>query len=445
MFQLYCSDNNLTALDLSGLTNLSSLYCSGNNLTELDLSSLTSLNSLYCNNNNLTALDLSGLTNLGGATVSNNYFASMDAITGTEDIPGFVAWDMNHFIFSPQKEVVPAYNPGDIAVINAIIENNGLDWPPCPYEDGDLGADPAWMATNWPGVQWSEDATDRRVAELYLFEWGLTGLLDLSGLTSLERLDCYGNNLTELNLSGLTNLWELGCGNNNLTALDLSGLTNLKKLYCGENSLTALDFSGLTNLEELFCHENNLTELDLSGMMNLVELSCVDNNLTTLNLSGLTNLGGLWCSNNNLTTLNLSGLTSLYVLNCSENDLTALNLSGLVDLYLANVSNNSFPNTDALSGTDSIPRFIQVGGWDAEDDWGFVSFVFSPQKKRGDANCDTLVNAADAAAILRHLVRLQTLSAQGLLNAKVTDGSGPVSAADAAKILRWLVRLEKTL
>jgi len=56
-----------------------------------------------------------------------------------------------------------------------------------------------------------------------------------------------------------------------------------------------------------------------------------------------------------------------------------------------------------------------------------------------------VVNAADAAAILRHLVRLQTLSPQGLINAKVTDGPGPVSAADAAKILRWLVRLEKTL
>jgi len=69
----------------------------------------------------------------------------------------------------------------------------------------------------------------------------------------------------------------------------------------------------------------------------------------------------------------------------------------------------------------------------------------SPQPQRGDANEDGLVNAADAAAILRHLVRLTTLSPQGLLNAKVTDGTGQVSAADAAKILRYLVRLEKEL
>ena len=65
--------------------------------------------------------------------------------------------------------------------------------------------------------------------------------------------------------------------------------------------------------------------------------------------------------------------------------------------------------------------------------------------ERGDANCDYVVNAADAAAILRHLVRLQTLTPQGLKNAKVTEGEGPVSAADAAKILRWLVRLETVL
>jgi len=65
--------------------------------------------------------------------------------------------------------------------------------------------------------------------------------------------------------------------------------------------------------------------------------------------------------------------------------------------------------------------------------------------RRGDANVDGIVNAADAAEILRHLVRLTELTTQGLLNAKVTDGSGPVSAADAAKILRYLVRLELTL
>jgi len=82
-----------------------------------------------------------------------------------------------------------------------------------------------------------------------------------------------------------------------------------------------------------------------------------------------------------------------------------------------------------------------------ETTWeGYKIAPYEPiSRKRGDADCNGAVNAADAAAILRHLVRLSTLTTQGLINAKVTDGPGPVSAADAAKILRYLVRLEKTL
>ena len=76
---------------------------------------------------------------------------------------------------------------------------------------------------------------------------------------------------------------------------------------------------------------------------------------------------------------------------------------------------------------------------------GNVTVTANFEGIRGDANCDGNVNAADAAAILRTLVELQTLTPQGQLNAKVTFSSGAFSAADAAKILRWLVDLEKDL
>lgn len=58
----------------------------------------------------------------------------------------------------------------------------------------------------------------------------------------------------------------------------------------------------------------------------------------------------------------------------------------------------------------------------------------------GDANLDRQVTAADAAAILRYVVRLDDLSEQAKVNAEVT-GEGSVDAADAAYILRWVVRL----
>jgi len=59
----------------------------------------------------------------------------------------------------------------------------------------------------------------------------------------------------------------------------------------------------------------------------------------------------------------------------------------------------------------------------------------------GDADENGIVNAADAAAILRHLVQLKTLSEQGQRNARIVSNDA-FSAADAAKILRWLVQLE---
>ncbi len=58
----------------------------------------------------------------------------------------------------------------------------------------------------------------------------------------------------------------------------------------------------------------------------------------------------------------------------------------------------------------------------------------------GDANCDGKVTAADASLILRSLVGLDELTAQGAFNADV-DGDLEVTAEDAALILRYIVQL----
>lgn len=54
-------DNNLEVLDVSGLTNLTTVLCYSNNLTVLTATGCTSLTALQCNDNNLTTLDVSGL------------------------------------------------------------------------------------------------------------------------------------------------------------------------------------------------------------------------------------------------------------------------------------------------------------------------------------------------------------------------------------------------
>ena len=61
---LKCANNQLTELNLSGLTKLTTLWCQMNQLTTLDVSELTQLTELWCFKNNLTALDITQLSGL---------------------------------------------------------------------------------------------------------------------------------------------------------------------------------------------------------------------------------------------------------------------------------------------------------------------------------------------------------------------------------------------
>lgn len=64
LIRLVCVRNNLTSLDVSGLTKLDALDCEGNNLTTLDVSGLTRLAHLNCSWNRLTELDITQLDDL---------------------------------------------------------------------------------------------------------------------------------------------------------------------------------------------------------------------------------------------------------------------------------------------------------------------------------------------------------------------------------------------
>ncbi|MGI6726500.1 MAG: Ig-like domain-containing protein [Christensenellales bacterium] len=171
------------------------------------------------------------------------------------------------------------FNRADIAVINSIIAVNGWKVPQAP-------ADGSSVPDEWNGIVfWTDKATNKRVKKLTLFSAGLTGTLDVSGLSALTYLDCIGNQLTGLNVSGLTALIHLTCGNNNqLTELNVSGLSALKKLYCSNNQLTGLNVSGLSALTYLDCIGNQLTGLNVSGLTSLQDLHCYMNQLTGLAL-----------------------------------------------------------------------------------------------------------------------------------------------------------------
>jgi hypothetical protein len=55
---VYCSENQLTAINLSSNTKIEELFCFENLLTDLDLSSNMALKKIYCNDNMLTSLNV---------------------------------------------------------------------------------------------------------------------------------------------------------------------------------------------------------------------------------------------------------------------------------------------------------------------------------------------------------------------------------------------------
>ena len=75
---LFCSDNNLTELDVSENPELKRLICYNNSLTSLNLNKNTKLESLNCNNNKLTVLDLRENKSLWWLRCNNNCLTSLD-------------------------------------------------------------------------------------------------------------------------------------------------------------------------------------------------------------------------------------------------------------------------------------------------------------------------------------------------------------------------------
>ena len=74
--KLWCSNNQLTTLDVSSNRSLTILYCNGNQLTTLDVSNCAALTSIRCSNNELTSLDVSNCAALAlesFSCVSNKY------------------------------------------------------------------------------------------------------------------------------------------------------------------------------------------------------------------------------------------------------------------------------------------------------------------------------------------------------------------------------------
>ena len=176
----------------------------------------------------------------------------------------------------------------------------------------------------------------------------LTGIEDF---TSLNELQCYSNQLTNLNVSQNTSLTHLYCNSNQLTNLDVSQNTSLTDLLCFSNQLTSLGVSQNTSLINLQCYSNQITNLDMSQNTALTTLNFYSNQLTSIDITQNIALTNLNTSNNQLTSLDVSQNTALTSLHNAGNQLTNLDVSQNTSLTDLQCYSNQITNLDISQNT----------------------------------------------------------------------------------------------
>ena len=167
----------------------------------------------------------------------------------------------------------------------------------------------------------------RYVKDLNCSGQELKKTLNLEQNSRVEKLNCSGNQLTDLWFHKGSLLRYLDCSVNQFTALNLSKNPELTELSCSNNKLTALDLSYNGALEDLGVNDNPITELNLHPLSNLQQLSCSKMKLTKLDVDRCPKLRRLYCNDNQIETLDLRSNKKLETLYCQNNRLSWLNLS----------------------------------------------------------------------------------------------------------------------
>ncbi len=353
LIQLYCTNNNLTTIDVSSLVNLNYLYLKENNLTQIDVSALVNLKTLDCEGNNLTSLDLSSLTNLENLFVNYNQLTTI-----TFNASG---------VFKKIHCLGNVLTSLDLSMFPTLIEihcNNNL-------------------------------LSSLNVANLVNLKALFCGYnqltsIDVSDLTALTSLQCYNNLLTSLDLTGLTSVLYFGCQNNLLTTIDFSSLNSVRNISLGNVGFGTVDFSTLNNPDLVVGFDffgGNQTVLDLSVFPNLLKTSYYYTNLTSVDLSQNYHVDEVFFSNNlDLTYVNMKNgkLNSSFINVCPSlefvctDDVETVNVQNQLNNYgLVSVVCNSYctfvpgGNHNTISGTLTLDN--NNNGCDAAD--GFNSNI----------------------------------------------------------------------
>ena len=132
--KLFCGGNKLTALNVQGLTALQELWCSGNQLPELNVQGLTALQKLECRDNQLTELNVQGLTALQKLECWKNQLTELN-VQGCAALQklGCYSNQLNAKAMTELLNALPARTAGDDA--KAWLYTEETDKPEGNYKD----------------------------------------------------------------------------------------------------------------------------------------------------------------------------------------------------------------------------------------------------------------------------------------------------------------------
>ena len=389
---------NISYLDLSNNTELTSLSLSYNSLTQIDISNNLKLDQLNLFNNNLNSLDVSSNNLLLSLNTQNN--SDLECINVSEN-------QLNNIPLDWMKDQSTLYSTECDIILQktTILDNN--------FEQAliDMGLDDIIdneVLTNNINQITNLDLTDKNIIDLtgiqdFSFLESISantgnqiqGVLDLSSNTNLNYVDLANNQLSELylnnnpNLTGLflyhnTSLSVLEIGNspiletltihdNLITELNLSNSPKIKDMRIWNSKLESFDLSNQTELEILRAQSIFKTEgksIDLSNNSSLKIIDLRNNFLESIDLSSNSEVEIVVLSENKLSSIDLSNNSQIRILGLQVNNINSLDLSSINNLTLFRGFNNDFTCV-TLSETqiNNIPQSCQeIGIPDNSDD-----------------------------------------------------------------------------
>ena len=353
LINLDVSTNSITTIDISKNTRLTMLNIDANQLTNLDITKNTLLTTVSCknnliaslsmvndnnvlanldaSNNKLTAVDVSVLGSLSILNCSNNQITNLDISKNTNLT--FLNAGNNQLTFLNTKNGANS----NISTANFNTTNNtNLT---CVLVD-----DVAYANTNWTNI----DGTTT-----FSLDCGLAYIPDDNFEKELIKLGYdsgpIDNYVPIANINAVTTLNLYGKFVSDLTGIEY--FTALEDLNLRFNRLTNLDLSNNKELRILNCAKGQISNLDISKNTKLTSLDCSENIISNLDLSNNTALTSLISSKNRITSIDLSLHTVLNYLDCSDNVITSLVLPQNAPLTKIFCGKNKLTSLDVSTNT----------------------------------------------------------------------------------------------